>query len=221
MSLIDRLHAACLVAACRVPSTIQPRTCGLWEIRRFTAEEIAHPVARAFLTEEVGWSSYTALARTTMATLDRELGEIVMEDSQRELRRHLPILLAAQGRVLVSGLGLGCVVRGLLCKTEVEHIDVVEIDPTIVDLVGREFTDDDRVTLYIGDAESIEWPPGTRWDFAWHDVWSESESLDVVHARMLVRYRDMVRAQGCWQFPRALKRAWPGPLLGAPRRRAA
>jgi spermidine synthase len=50
-----------------------------------------------------------------------------MEDTLSELRRHTPIFMRAKGRLLVTGLGLG-VVRGLLAKPEVEHIDVVEID---------------------------------------------------------------------------------------------
>lgn len=160
------------------------------------------------------------LARDTMATLHRGLGEVVMEDSPRELRRHLPILLAASGRVLVSGLGLGCVLRGLLSKPDVEHVDVVEIDPAILELCGAQFAGDPRVTLHLGDAESIWWATGTRWDFAWHDVWSETEALDIVHARLLARYDDWCPVQGAWQFPRIVKRRWPRTLLGAARRAA-
>lgn len=218
MSTADRL-----IAACRVPHTVAPRTVGLWEIRRLDSAEIAHPAARAFLTAQIGWPSYTVLARTTIATLERDLGEVVMEDSQRELRRHLPILLAARGRVLISGLGLGCVVRGLLSKPEVHHIDVVEIDPAILELVGDEFRRNPRVTLHLGDAETYEWPREWRWDFAWHDVWTEpdTEHLDVLHARLLARFRDRVDRQGAWQMDRRIKRRWPDALLGASRRRAA
>jgi hypothetical protein len=37
---------------------------------------------------------------------------------------------------------LGCVVRGLLSKPEVERIDVVEIDGDILRVVGKEFRGD-------------------------------------------------------------------------------
>jgi hypothetical protein len=197
MSAADRL-----LAACRVPLALQPRQLGLWEIRRFDVADLESEVARAFVTHQVGWPTYTMLARTTIATIERDMGEVVMEDSQRELRRHLPILLAAHGRVLVSGLGLGCVVRGLLSKPGVRHIDVVEIDPTILALVGDEFRCNRRVTLHLGDAESYDWPRAWRWDFAWHDVWTEpdTEHLDVLHARLLARFRDRVTHQGAWQM---------------------
>jgi hypothetical protein len=209
-----------LIDACRVPRSVAERRVGLWEIRRYDVRKAGGPSWAEFV--RLGpYTEVTALLRDTLATLHSDSGECVMEDSPRELQRHLPILLAAHGRVLVSGLGLGCVVRGLLSKPEVEHIDVVEIDTSIIDLVGREFARNPRVELHIGDAETIEWPDKSRWDFAWHDVWSETESLDVVHARMLTRYHDVAEVQGCWQFPRVVKRAWPRRLLGARRRRAA
>lgn len=215
------MRPADLLRACRVPEWIEPRRVGPWEIRRFNVESIDNEFARAFMRMSVGASSYTMLFHDTLATLHQERGECVMEDSLIELRRHLPILLAARGRVLVSGLGLGCVVRGLLAKPEVERVDVTEVDGRILELVGREFLDNPRVHLYHANAET--WPLECYgpWDFAWHDVWSEDESLDVVHARLIARYCDRAVRQGAWQFPRIAKRRWPFPLLGGPRRRAA
>src|SRR4051812_44820827 len=104
-----------LVHACRVPDTVQPATTGLWTIRRVSAAEMPNPFSQAYLRYTLGgYDSYTLLERATLATMHRDFGECVMEDSARELRRHLPVLLVARGRVLVSGLGLGCVLRGLL-----------------------------------------------------------------------------------------------------------
>lgn len=216
------MRPADLLHACRVPASVEPRRVGPWEIRRIDVASLDNEFTRAFVRMTLaGYDSYTLLFRDTLATLHEERGECVMEDSLVELRRHLPILLSARGRVLVSGLGLGCVVRGLLAKPEVEHVDVVEIDRHILALVGREFSTNPRVSLYHDDAERITWPAGTRWDFAWHDVWSETESLDVVHARLIARYHGMAARQGAWQLARVAKRRWPFPLVGGPRRRAA
>jgi hypothetical protein len=207
-----------LIEACRVPDSVPEGRAGLWSIRRSRVDDLSNPFAQAYVRHLLGgFDSYTLLERDTMATLHRERGECVMEDSLRELQRHLPILVAARGRVLISGLGLGCVVRGLLAKPEVEHVDVIEIDHAIAQLVWPEFAANERVTLHMGDAESISWSPGSRWDFAWHDVWSETESLDLVHGRILARYHDLVGQQGAWQFNRAVKRRWPR-LLNAKRR---
>lgn len=211
-----------LIAACRVPAWLEPGRAGLWEIAR--VELPAGSIMRRF-SDEISpvapFDSLTMLFRDTLATLNEPHGECVMEDSPRELRRHLPILMAANGNVLVSGLGLGCVVRGLLAKREVEHIDVVEIDPAIVKLVGAEFERNPRVTIHVDDAETIEWNDGERWDFAWHDVWSERESLDVVHARLIARYFDRVGRQGVWGMARTMKRFFPKSVIGGPRRRQA
>lgn len=212
------MHDAEILAACRVPDSIPSGDFGLWTIRRCECPA----EARAFVgycRNESG--RYTVLERHHEANMQLERGEIVMEDTPRELRRHLPIILAARGRVLVTGLGLGCVVRGLLTRPEVEHIDVVEIDPNIMRWVGPSLLGESRVSLHLGDAESIEWPEGRRWDFAWHDVWSLDESLDLVHARLLSRYDRSCARQGAWQLPRMVKRIWPRSLIGGGRRKVA
>lgn len=149
---------------------------------------------------------HTVLFRVTEATLHQPYGEVVMEDSPQELRRHLPILLEAHGRVLVTGLGLGCVVRGLLAKPEVEHVDVVETSLTVLGWMSPEFGTDPRVTLHYGDALSYDWPAGTRWDFAWHDLHHDEGKLCDLHISAMKRYLDMADRQGVWGMDRTVKR---------------
>lgn len=217
---LRRASAAALVDSCRVPDSVNTGTAGLWTLRRVAASDLPNPISQVYFRHAIGgYDRYTVLERATLATMHREHGECVMEDSARELRRHLPILLAARGQVLITGLGLGCVLRGLLAKPEVEHIDVVEIDRDILALCGAEFRGNPRVTLHFGDAETIAWPTWCRWDFAWHDVWAEHEHLDLLHARLLARYAPLAQEQGAWQLDRAVKRRWPlRRLLNASRR---
>lgn len=191
---------AAYMEAARVRPHVRPQTFGPWAIERHAAP------ASALL--DVGWPDYTVLCRQTMATLHLDHGEVVMDDSRRELRRHLPIWLMARGRVLVTGLGLGCVVRGLLASPAVEHVDVVEIDAGILDVIGPEFYGNPRVSLHHGDALTVQWDRGTRWDFAWHDLWAEG-GLQALHARVLVHYQDRCGRQGAWGFPRFAKRRFP------------
>jgi hypothetical protein len=207
------LHPAmwALLEHARVPETLVPQRFGLWEISRLALET---PLERAL----VGWPRYTRLLRVSMATLHTSEGEVVMEDSWRELRKHLPLWRAAHGRVLVTGLGLGCVVRGLLALPAVTHVDVVEIDREIVRVVGSEFAECPRVTLHHADALTWPVPSGVCWDVAWHDIWAE-ESLHVLHARLLWRFARRCAVQGAWGFPREFKRCWPRPLLGGRRKR--
>jgi hypothetical protein len=123
-----------IVAACRVPDSLEEQRKGLWEIRRFGWPDdfSGHPISNAVMKmkfREAGlepFTGYTALLRDTQATLHRNFGDVVMEDTPREIKKHLPILMNAFGKVLVTGLGLGCVVRGLLSRPAVKQIDVVE-----------------------------------------------------------------------------------------------
>lgn len=201
------------LAAMRVPPEIPEWAEGMWCMHRLTLHNMIwrHSNTNRLIPS----GTYTMLKRCTEATLHLQSfeWECVMEDTLIELRRHLPIALHASGRVLVTGLGLGCVVRGLLLNPRVEHIDVVEIDPTILARIGPSLEGNARVTLHLGDALTFSWPKGTRWNYAWHDVWCENGSLHVLHAELMMRYADIARRQGAWQFPRETKRRFPLPIV--------
>lgn len=206
-----------LLRAARCPATLADQERRLWRIRRVSLPPGLQAPIWADAREGWGlWSEgdHVTLERWTLGTIMSTHGEVVMEDSRRELARHLQILLRARGRILVTGLGLGCVVRGLLAKPEVRHVDVIEIDAAILAMVGPEFEGNPRITLHHGDAETYRgFPADARWDWAWHDVWSEEENLNVVHARLLKRFTPVCTAQGAWQFSRWRRRLWPEELV--------
>jgi spermidine synthase len=167
------------------------------------------PWLRRFSIRRLGFRSQTVLCRHTMATLHTEFGSVVMEDSQEELRQHLPIWISARGRVLVTGLGLGCVVRGLLANPRVTHITVLELDKNIIRICGREFMNNPRVTIIHTDALKYQPKKGERWDFAWHDLWNEdapTEHLQLLHARLFAKFKKHCGPQGAWKFPKIYKR---------------
>ena len=144
-------------------------------------------------------------------------GYTVMEDSDQELKRHLQGVKHAKGRVLKTGLGFGCFVRMCLTKPEVQHIDVIEINGRIIDHFGAEFRDDPRVTIHHEDAFAFD-PTGYKWDFAWHDIYTEAnEGLAHAHVRLIKRYLAHTKKQGAWQLPRETKkfveRHWPGLVV--------
>lgn len=197
------------IEAARVPRSLRPQSFGVWHISRQDFECLPEP-DRTKIRRSVGFDSMTVLQRCSWARLhlSQTSWQIVMEDSRRELRTHLPIFQRAAGRVLVTGLGLGCVVRGLLAKPEVAHIDVVEIDADILRVVGAEFEHDPRVSLYFGDA--LEIPLRGAWDFAWHDLWTDGdEHLQILHARLFERFGGQCGWQGAWHFPGNLARRLP------------
>ena len=211
------------IRAGRVPNTVEPAEFGPWTISRVKAEETLPLCGDQVIMNRklVGFDDYTILHRSTWATLHLPYGDIVMEDSRRELRKHLPIWMAARGRVLVTGLGLGCVARGLLANDKVEHVTIIEKCPYIVEKIGPEFWRDPRVSLYLEDA--LEWRfELERFDFAWHDLWTDQSAdephLQKLHAQLFIRYRRVARIQGAWAFPRELYRTYARriPLIGGP-----
>lgn len=196
------------IEAARVPYSLQPQEFGLWKIERLSCGQRIVDKRLIVMSEEtVGFPDYTLLSHLTEATLHLVRGDIVMEDSRRELRKHLPIWMKARGRVLVTGLGLGCVVRGLLANPDVDRIEVVEIDLDIARIIGAEFAGSNRVGLHLGDAREIDesWLPG-RFDCAWHDLWCDGPDLQLWHAEMMIQLRRRCGPQGAWAFPRFGKR---------------
>lgn len=109
---------------------------------------------------------------------------LVMSDTPDEIRDLMSIFHRGKGRILVNGLGIGCVLRGLLAKDTVEHIDVVEVSADLIELMGPYF-ENERVTIHQGDAFTFTWPKGTRWDCCWHDVWDDlsADNLNEYHGR--------------------------------------
>jgi spermidine synthase len=202
--------------AARVPDwfTPHPVSHGLWTIRRMAARDATDR------PEPVGWPHYTLLTRGDSRTMHLEHGTVVMEDSQSELRQHLPMMMAAHGRVLVTGLGLGCVVRGLLANPRVLSVDVVERDPWIANTIwpaticpappprGWTFEYGGRATLYVADAFEFVRNSFGKWDYAWHDLHSDPEEpvLGLQHAELINLLRERVRYQGAWGWERKLRK---------------
>lgn len=144
-------------------------------------------------------------------------GYTVMDDSDAELSRHFEAVRHSAGRVLKTGLGFGCFVRMCLTKPDVEHIDVIEIQKPIIDHFGAEFEGNPRVTIHHADAFEFE-PSGHRWDFAWHDIYTDgNEGLAAAHTRLIKKFLPYCEKQGAWQLPREarnmVRRKWPGLIV--------
>jgi hypothetical protein len=173
---------------------------GLWCVSRFevTAEAAKWENLRAMIGHtsrpiQPGW--YTRLTCQGRG--------VVMSDTPIEISDHRPALNKLERestrRVLIHGLGLGMVLRWALRQPHIEHVDVVELERDVIELVYPHYANDDRLTLHHGDALDYRFPPGTRWDVAWHDIWDDitSENLPQV-ARLKRRYGRRAEWQEAW-----------------------
>lgn len=149
-----------------------------------------------------GW--YTALMHQ-----DRGL---VMCDVPGEIAGALPFLDHAAGlhrpRILIAGLGLGIIPAWLLANTSARRIEVIEIDPDVIELITRNshqdgapnsWAADPRLRIYRADAH--DWPPaGERWDAAWFDIWDtiSPHNLPSMH-RLHRRFGRYVQRMWSWE----------------------
>lgn len=182
---------------------------GLWYIKKGTLDAPLPTVYhnRAVIVPP---DTYTFLYRLTDSTLYNDPpGEVVMEDTPFELQTHLNFVLRACGNVLVSGLGLGCVIRGLLANPNVYHVTCIENSRHVLKLVAPHMP---QSCLTLIEANALEWTEQnqTRFDFAWHDLWTDRDSgephLDHWHAKLLANCRKTVSVQGAWSFDKGLKK---------------
>lgn len=181
---------------------------GLWFIEKRTYDEERSGI-RNGKRVWVKPGTYTYLRVYTDSTL-LSGGEIVMEDTIHELRTHLGFVMHASGRVLVAGLGLGCVIRGLLANPNVEHVTCLENSKDVLKMV-QPYMPAERLTIVKADA--LEWSIQNKdhFDCGWYDLWTNRDEgephLDRWHTRLFVNLNRTVKRQGAWGYKRELKRA--------------
>lgn len=182
---------------------------GTAALQRFTVSEADaqfEKMRRILTGRGVPAGTYTEL---------RVNGRLWMSDTPDEMSDHLPFLWQAERtgaqRLLINGLGLGMVARAAAVLPAVTHIDVCDINPDVVALVGphlqRWGVDHGcTINLVVGDAHEPAklYRPGTRWDLIWSDIWQNIcgdnwESMKTMrrrYARRVTPYSD--RPHGLW-----------------------
>ena len=131
-------------------------------------------------------------ARPGTYTMLCRKGELWMSDTTAERMDHFEAareIDARGGRILIGGLGLGMILRVALLTPKVAHIDVVEIDPDVIALVGPHYqamaaARGKSLSIIQADLTTVKWPPQTRWDVAWFDIWPDlcTDALDSMAA---------------------------------------
>jgi hypothetical protein len=181
---------------------------GLWVVRKLNRPHRA-TIEHCGKHKVVDAESFTLLSCYTTATLMKG-GDTVMHDTREELVTHLDFALRASGRVLITGLGLGCVARGALANPAVTRVFVVERDKSVLRLVGPWMPRDPRLTIIHADALTFCRRTHEQFDCAWHDLWTNEDrgegELSKVHADILKAMGKRVRFQGAWNFPRVVRK---------------
>jgi len=139
----------------------------------------------------------------------------VMSDTPDERRDHLPIIWR-KGRILLNGLGLGCVARCLLEKEDVTLVHIVEKSSDVIKLVAPHMYEkygNTRLQIFEDDAFTFRPPEKLRkerYDAVWHDIWPE------IRLDYLEEMKKLHRRYGRWAFWQG---SWSREHLEAQRRR--
>lgn len=111
--------------------------------------------------------------------------ELVMSNIDAEIVEHVGFIERASGSVLITGLGLGVLPLALLAFGKVRHIDIVEVEQNVIDLVWPHVADE-RMTLHKADAYT--WEPDRSWDFAYHDLFYGGMDAKACIDKLKTRY---------------------------------
>ncbi len=140
----------------------------------------------------------------------RERCNVWMSDTDAEKRDHFEPAFQIWyevdpgARVLIGGLGLGLILQVALRAPWVEHVDVVETNPDVIELVGSHYraladTQDKSLVIHHADMYNVTWPRGTRWDVAWFDIWADMSEDNLEEMTRLRRsYGQRTRWNDCW-----------------------
>jgi hypothetical protein len=131
-------------------------------------------------------------------------GKVMMSDTPAEQEDHATFTENAEGRVLITGLGLGMVIDMMFRRKprKVEHVTVIESNPNVAALVWPHYVmkyGGRRLTLVEYDAK--KWLPevGTMFDCAWHDIWPAIDSDNWEDMKDMRRhYAPYCKRQGFW-----------------------
>lgn len=155
--------------------TIPEGASGDWAVSHFTIERSTlHDLLRG---RGIPPGRYTRLSNSREACF--------MSDTPAEYRDASYFIACATGHVLVSGLGLGMVIKALLLKSDVDSITVVELEADVIALVADHYADT-RLRVVHGDA--YRWKPDRRFDWAWHDIWADVSTDDLPDMARLCRH---------------------------------
>lgn len=145
--------------------------------------------------------------------------KVWMSDTPPEARDHALFYFRCERsgarRILVNGLGLGCIVRALYRLPSVVSVDVVERDERVLQLVGAPLLKEveglpHNVALWLwhGDAfaraDAFSHSNIYRWDAAWHDIWPGLDVSDLA---------EMDRLEACYAGRVGFQESWGRRLL--------
>lgn len=97
-------------------------------------------------------------------------GELIMSDTEMERRTNMDFVRAAQGNVLIGGLGIGMVLLAIQDKPEIKSITILEKYTEVIELVGNQIPFNDKVKIV--EADVFNYKTKKLFDTIYLDIWN-------------------------------------------------
>jgi len=176
--------------------TVPTGSSGKWEIEHYEPSMLELVRDIRSLRTAIRPGTYTLLLYHGKKT------KIIMSDTPAEIDEHLRPITSFSGRVLVTGLGIGMVLQGLLMRDRVDHVTVLEKSRDVIKLVKPHYENKfgtKRFTIIQADAFKYVVPRRQKFDYVWHDIWPMISSSNLEQMRRLEKkYEPHATYQGFW-----------------------
>lgn len=184
-----------------VKSELQAGSRGEWSIHRVLLPHRDHAVP----DERPDCFRYRPGSYTEL----RKGGITYMTDLYDEWWTQLPAIERARasgGRILITGLGLGMVVREILCnpsrRSDVQEVVVIENAAEVIELVAPSLVAEFGALVRVIEADAFSWSPpiAGRFDVVWHDIWPDpnAAAVDEEMNRLREHHAPWSAWQGFW-----------------------
>jgi len=121
--------------------------------------------------------------------------ELMMSDTTMERISNQEFIKNAKGRVLVAGLGLGLILRPILCNTDVTEIIVIEKYPDVISLVEPKYQNP-KLKIIEADIFDYDMPKDEKFDCIYFDIWPKISIDNLLEIRKLhYKYRKNKRTK--------------------------
>ncbi|MFI1796616.1 hypothetical protein ACH427_04550 [Streptomyces sp. NPDC020379] len=141
--------------------------------------------------------------------------QVWMSDTTAERQDHAePVMVIGHTkaeRVVINGLGIGMVLAAALSYDHVKHVDVVEADDRVIELLGPHYQNDPRVHIHHGDAveQMRKWCSDARWDVGWTDIWPEITPVNLPQMKLFTDfYGERCGFHGNWSEDIVKRDVW-------------
>jgi hypothetical protein len=109
-------------------------------------------------------------------TKERIGSSTIMSNTPMEKRTNLEFVRAANGKVLIAGLGLAMIVLAVQDNENISSITIVEKCKDIIDLVKPQLPLNEKVKIVHADIFQFKPNKREKYDTIYFDIWSDIES---------------------------------------------